>query len=162
MGCRSGKMRSEEKTAGMPPLMRVFAFASLPAENEAGGPTPFTSTNIHSAITSARAFRSPDPAGPVPGASSPVANPPNRACRLRPEARVGGCAMCRWPMPVPVGSGARLTPEQLPSPEGVCHSLLPVPALPATGFGHAVPPVPGFGRFRHLRVSENAHKPLTF
>ena len=49
----------------------------------------------------------------------------------------------------------------VPSPGGVWHALLPLPALPAAGFGPAVPPVPGFGRFRHLRVSENAHKPLT-
>ena len=33
--------------------------------------------------------------------------------------------------------------------------------LPVTSFA-AVPPVLGFGCFRHLRVSENAHKPLTF
>ena len=46
--------------------------------------------------------------------------------------------------------------------EAVWHSLLSLPVLPVTGFGDAVPPVSGFGRFRHLRVSENAHKPLTF
>ena len=28
--------------------------------------------------------------------------------------------------------------------------------------GGAVPPSSGFGRFRHLRVSGNAHKPLNF
>ena len=50
----------------------------------------------------------------------------------------------------------------VPSPGGVCHSLLPLSALPVTGFVVAVPPVSGFGRFRHLRVSGNAHKPLNF
>ena len=71
--------------------------------------------------------------------------------------------MCRWPMPVAVGSGARLAPDRFPSPERrLARALARGPALPITGFGPAVPPVPGFGRFRHLRVSENAHKPLTF
>ena len=50
----------------------------------------------------------------------------------------------------------------VPSPGGVCHSLLPLSALPVTCFGGAVPPVSGFGRFRHSRVSGNAHKPLNF
>ena len=50
----------------------------------------------------------------------------------------------------------------VPSPGGVCHSLLPLSPLPVTGFGGAVPPVSGFGRFRHSRVSGNAHKPLNF
>ena len=50
----------------------------------------------------------------------------------------------------------------VPSPGGVWHSLLPLSALPVTGFGGAVPPVSGFGRFRHSRVSGNAHKPLNF
>ena len=50
----------------------------------------------------------------------------------------------------------------VPSPGGVCHSLLPLSALPVTGFGGAVPPVSGFGRFRHSGVSGNAHKPLNF
>ena len=73
-----------------------------------------------------------------------------------------GVAPCaRWPMPVPVGSGARLTPERSPRPKGFWHALLPWPDLSVTSFGGAVPPVPGFGRFRHLRVSKNAHKPLT-
>ena len=49
-----------------------------------------------------------------------------------------------------------------PSPSGVCHSLLPLLSLPVTGFDGAVPPSSGFGRFRHLRVSGNAHKPLNF
>ena len=44
---------------------------------------------------------------------------------------------------------------------GVWHSLLPLSVPPVTGFGGAVPPSSGFGRFRHLRVSGNAHKPLT-
>ena len=48
-----------------------------------------------------------------------------------------------------------------PSPSGVWHSLLPLSALPVTGFVGAVPPVSGFGRFRHSGVSGNAHKPLT-
>ena len=50
----------------------------------------------------------------------------------------------------------------VPSPGGVCHSLLLLSALPVTGFVGAVPSVSGFGRFRHLRVSGNAHKPLNF
>ena len=50
----------------------------------------------------------------------------------------------------------------VPSPGGVWHSLLPLSALPVTGFVGAVPPVSGVGRFRHLRVSGNAHKPLNF
>ena len=49
----------------------------------------------------------------------------------------------------------------VPSPSGVWHSLVPLSALPVTGFVGAVPPVSGFGRFRHARVSGNAHKPLT-
>ena len=69
--------------------------------------------------------------------------------------------MCRWPSPGPVCPGARLAPERFPRLKGFWHSLLPLPALPITSFGGAVPPVSGFGRFRHLRVSENAHKPLT-
>ena len=50
----------------------------------------------------------------------------------------------------------------VPSPGGVCHLLLPLSVLPVTGFGGAVPPVSGFGRFRLSRVSGNAHKPLNF
>ena len=50
----------------------------------------------------------------------------------------------------------------VPSPSGVWHSLVPLSALPVTSFGGAVPPVSGFGRFRHPWVSGNAHKPLTF
>ena len=52
--------------------------------------------------------------------------------------------------------------RRVPSPEGVWHSLVPLSALPVTGFGGAVPSASGFGRFRHSRVSGNAHKPLTF
>ena len=44
---------------------------------------------------------------------------------------------------------------------GVWHSPLPFSILPVTGSGGAVPPSSGFGRFRHARVSGNAHKPLT-
>ena len=44
---------------------------------------------------------------------------------------------------------------------GVWHSPLPLSVLPVTGSGGAVPPASGFGRFRHARVSGNAHKPLT-
>ena len=44
---------------------------------------------------------------------------------------------------------------------GVWHSLLPLSVPPVTGFGGAVPPSSGFGRFRHAGVSGNAHKPLT-
>ena len=73
-----------------------------------------------------------------------------------------GCAISRWPLLVPLCSDARLAPERSPRLAGVCHSLLPLSALPVTGFGGAVPPVSGFGRFRHLRVSGNAHKPLNF
>ena len=43
----------------------------------------------------------------------------------------------------------------VPSPEGRLARALVLA-------GPAVPPVSGFGRFRHLRVSGNAHKPLTF
>ena len=72
-----------------------------------------------------------------------------------------GCAMCRWPSPGPVCFGARLAPEWSPRLKGFWHSLLPLPGLPVTGFGGSVPPMSGFGRFRHLRVIENAHNPLT-
>ena len=44
---------------------------------------------------------------------------------------------------------------------GVWHSPLPLSVPPVTGFGGAVPPSSGFGRFRLARVSGNAHKPLT-
>ena len=44
---------------------------------------------------------------------------------------------------------------------GVWHSPLPLSVLTVTGSGGAVPPASGFGRFRHARVSGNAHKPLT-
>ena len=44
---------------------------------------------------------------------------------------------------------------------GVWHSPLPLSVPPVTGFGGAVPPSSGFGRFRHSGVSGNAHKPLT-
>ena len=63
---------------------------------------------------------------------------------------------------VPLCSDARHAPERSPRLEGVCHLLLPLSALPVTGFGGAAPPVSGFGRFRYLRVSGNAHKPLNF
>ena len=49
----------------------------------------------------------------------------------------------------------------VPSPGGVWHLLLPLSALPVTGLS-ALPPVSGFGRFRHSGVSGNAHKPLNF
>ena len=87
---------------------------------------------------------------------------PNRACRLRPEKRLWGCAIYRWPSPVSGLFRRKACARTVPSPSGVCHSLLPFSALPRTGFGGAVPPAPGFGRFRHLRVSGNAHKPLNF
>ena len=49
----------------------------------------------------------------------------------------------------------------VPSPGGVWHLHLLLSAPAVTGFGGAVPPASGFGRFRHSRVSGNARKPLT-
>ena len=107
------------------------------------------------------AVHSPGDNGPVPGAPSRLLFP-KQACRLRPE---NGCevapfaaGLC-WFRFVPTQGSRQNGPPRL---AGVCHSLLPLSALPVTGFVGAVPPVSGFGRFRHLRVSGNAHKPLNF
>ena len=102
----------------------------------------------HLLAASAQAFRSPVP--PKPGLPRPAGE---RVSGLRhvPLAFTGAGWFRR-----------KARARTVPSPEGFWHSLLPWPDLPATASGSAVPPVPGFGRFRHLRVSENAHKPLTF
>ena len=50
----------------------------------------------------------------------------------------------------------------VPSPGGVWHLLLALVGPARHWLGGAVPPASGFGRFRHLRVSGNAHKPLNF
>ncbi len=97
----------------MPPLMRVFTFARLPAETKLVALTPFTSGKNLSCNDLRTAFHSPDHSGPVPGAPSRLPFP-HRACRLRPEKRVLSCAIFRWPSPVPAGSVARFAPARSP------------------------------------------------
>ena len=58
--------------------MRVFTFASLPAEMRLVAQRRSLRQTSTLQMTSARAFRSPDPSGPVPGAPS----------RLRPPIRL--------------------------------------------------------------------------
>ena len=92
---------------------------------------------------------------PRPGCDSPIG--------LAASDRKTGVGLCHLPLAF-TDSGLfrrKARARTVPSPGGVWHSLLPLSALPVTGFGGAVPPASEFGRFRHWRVSGNAHKPLT-
>ena len=80
---------------------------------------------------------------PRPGCYSPS--------RLAASDRKTGMGLRHLPLAF-AGSGLfrrKARARTVPSPSGVWHSLLPLSALPVTGFGGAVPPASGFGRFRH-------------
>ena len=82
---------------------------------------------------------------------------------------IGFCLFRHWLRSAPRRSKAPATPASLlasihdTDPSGELAELRAEVARlrPVTGFGGAVPPSSGFGRFRLALVSGNAHKPLT-